>query len=94
MFIYIIETFCKVNVFTVQIIFKITHQIQDVQWKKTVSKNQQTKTFMQEKCLENNDKEKNNYFVHIAQSESIFPSCFKLVLNSTIDLLNFIELAS
>ena len=30
--------FCKVNVFTRQIIFKITHQIQDVQWGKKKNK--------------------------------------------------------
>ena len=33
-----------------------------------------------------------NYFLHITDPQSIFPSCFKLVLNSIIDLLDFIEL--
>ena len=33
------------------------------------------------------EKTNKNYFLHIMHPQSIFPSCFKLVLNSIIDLL-------
>ena len=54
------------------------------------NKNQLTniKTFVKEKCQENNNKKtqiNKNYFLHITHAQSIFPSCFKLVLNSIID---------